>query len=238
MNKRIVGIGAIVLVVGVALGLLAPAFEPLPFSYDNFTIGGGRFASVNITLSNATSVFLYDINFSSPVDAYLFTRSAYGVWAAGVSASGNGFGGAQGLEGKGALEILENVTEFIVPGSGTGEVVYLANGSAANNYAAGNYSLVFEDYNGSAASTGAVSAHMAYIPPTTLAQLGNGSKVGSYLYGVGVIEFVFFIAMPIAGIAVMIYGAFRKPKVVTAPDAAEVNRLYKGVGKPKSSNKK
>jgi hypothetical protein len=238
MNRKIVGVGAIVLVVGVALGLLAPAFEPLPFSYDNFTIGGGRFATVNVTLSNATSVFLYDANFSSPVDVYLFTRSAYRSWSGSVSASGNGFGAAEALEGGGALEILDNVTEFVVPGSGTGKVVYAANGSAAGNYAAGNYSIVFENYNGSAANRGAVDVQMAYIPPTTLAQLGNGSRVGSYLYSVGVIEFVFFIAMPIAGIAVMVYGAFRRPKAAASSEAAEVDKLYRGVGKAKQPNKR
>lgn len=231
MNKKVVGVGAIVLVLGVALGFLAPSLEPLPFSYLNFTVQGGRSVAVNFTVPNSTSVFLYDVNFSSPINLYILTGNALRAWTGGLA-------GAESLEGSGALEILTNVTMLTVPGGGNGNLVYEANGSAASSYLTGGYSLVFDNSGGASG----VGAHMAYIPPTTLAQLGNGSKVGGYLYSVGVMEFVFFIAMPIAGIAVMIYGAFRKPKAAAATDKAEADRLYKGIGggqagKPKYGKK-
>lgn len=232
MNKRIIGIGAIILVLGVALGFTVPNFVAPPFSYDNFTIQAGQHSSFNFTVQDSASVFFIEANFSAPVNAYLFTSSGFSAWESSISSGTEGLAAAESLEGRGTLEIVTNTSLFVTPGSGNGKLIYSGNSTNAANHSAA-YVLAFE--NGNSKSVG---VYMAYIPPTSLKELTSGGKVASYLYEIGMMEFVFFIAMPIAGIAVMIYGAFKKPKsYVPEANSAEVDRLYKGVEGPRKQKR-
>ncbi|HVA82788.1 MAG TPA: hypothetical protein VNF06_01345, partial [Candidatus Aquilonibacter sp.] len=90
---------------------------------------------------------------------------------------------------------------------------------------AGNYYAILQNTGNSSALVNVTSDVSANI-----------SSQGGYIFGIGILIFVLFVA----GIIIIVYGIIKKPKVAPEQmaDQQKVDELYKDVGKGKGKAKK
>lgn len=258
MNRNIVIIGVVIVIAAIVLLFVVPSSITPPYTYLNSTLEGGRFSSIGFNITNSTYLFLLAENSSSTINMYIFNSSAFSAWSSMVVNSNytNGLSAAESLKGLGTRAIFTNATYLIFPlqnGSTDGNRIYPA-GNSTLNYA-GQLVFVFQNQNGNTTGTGVVHSTISYIPPITKANIGQNKKIDNYLYATGGVSLGAIVAIVI-GIILVIYGALKKPKDVSAQPGSiqgakpagtekemqERDTLYKGIGsdekKPRKGSKK
>ncbi len=226
MNKRIVLIGIVLIVLGIIAAIIASS----TFSNSiqllagqllrNATIHSAQqnYAYLPINVTNASQIYvLAELNKSS--NFYVFNGSAFGVWVSAVKNATNASGirTAVSLEGKGAYFIAENSTfvdtaSSVAPNS-TENIVYAASNAVEP---AGTYYAVSDNTNGSAsANNGTVLTKLVYYMPGTISSntLAEYSGPGDTVLA----SSIAFLALVIAGIILVIYGVWKKPKPDVVP---------------------
>jgi flagellar basal body-associated protein FliL len=245
MEKKILYIGLALIVIAIVI-LIVTTFTGAGLGQylvtQNTTIASGHFFSLQLN-SSSPSLFILIAATSNPVNMYLFNQSGFTAWNARAS-NVSGISSAISLEGAGTFLVYKNAMNATIPETSyTTSPLYSSNQSQL--YSAGKYYFVIDNTNGSASAATQVLAHIAYLPPISNSSLQNGPLVGlnGQLQEDIILGIVFFVFL-VAGIIVLLYGFFRKPKDKTdvppkpgkAPAASsseEVDALYKDVGKKK-----
>ncbi|MCL5430306.1 MAG: hypothetical protein M1504_02405 [Candidatus Marsarchaeota archaeon] len=252
MIKKIVYIGVILIVAAAVVLLISGASAGGVVSglknltkMQNFTVNGGAFAYLPLQSVNSSLLAVGVLNHK--VNVYLLNSTAFPLWENSVSntlapGGGNGLYSALQLEGKGAFLIYENATNVTIPANlqlgnfSASPALYALNESLYKN---GMYYVVVDNTHGSASYSNQVIANFLYLLPptnsTSAATIYNFNSTLGTLFILGVV----FIVLLVAGIIVIAYGLLKKrqptaetPTVKGGPTKEEVDRLYRGVGKP------
>ncbi|HVC58245.1 MAG TPA: hypothetical protein VND15_02095 [Candidatus Acidoferrales bacterium] len=200
--KTTTKIGILLVIVGVIVlfGSGAAANKQLQrqLASVNMTAQPHSFAYTDIKV-NASSMIFITVATSNSSNIYLFNSSAFNTWSTQASnATANGEAYAAEVNGRGLLYTYGNSSfvQLTLPD--------MARNSSYNfsRVFNGNYYLVIDNTNSSAAKPMAISARAAYV-------VLNSNTVSSYLkgitYGVGGA-----LALIITGVVVIIYGFFKK----------------------------
>lgn len=231
MNKRIIIIGIIVIILSFLIGTIA-----LP----NALLGIAHFSNQSVSILPAHNSYLpYFINetgfivvgyqSSTPLNFYFANASAFLILQNYMNSTLQLSQWATRLQGNGVLESIPNSKVGIFPYSQFSS----SNSTPAGSYVianasllpAGNYYAIFQNLANSSASVNVTSDVSTNI-----------SSQGGYIFGIGVLIFVLFVA----GIIIIVYGVIKKPKAAPEQTGSEqkVDELYKGVSKGKGKAKK
>ncbi|MDE1870534.1 MAG: hypothetical protein KGH71_06205, partial [Candidatus Micrarchaeota archaeon] len=134
------------------------------------------------------------------------------------------------LQGNGVLESIPNSTVGIYPYSQFAQPNSVPSGAYSMKNVtllpAGNYYAIFQN----------LGSSTARVNVTTDVSTNISSK-GAYIFGIGIVIFIIFLA----GIILIVYGIIKKPKAAAQMpgDEKKIDELYKGVdGKHKGKARK
>ncbi|MDE1869502.1 MAG: hypothetical protein KGH71_00765 [Candidatus Micrarchaeota archaeon] len=231
MNKRIILIGIIVMVASFVIGAIA-----LP----NALMGISNFSNQSISLLPAHNTYLpYFINetgfivlgyqSSQNLNFYFANASAFLILQNYMNSTLTLSQWATRLQGNGVLESIPNSKIGIFPYSQFSSSNAAPQGSYivenASILPAGNYYAIFQNTGNSSATVNVTSNVSTNI-----------SSKGGYIFGIGILIFVLFVA----GIIIIVYGIVKRPKIAPEQETSQqkVDELYKGVGRGKGKAKK
>lgn len=237
MDKKILLIGVMLLVVAIVIffisGYLSTNGVKNNIAVRNFTIKPDSFAYLPITYKSNTSVLAIYAILSQPTNIYLLNQSTFLQWSKyiGANTTASGLKYVESL-GVNSSYIQTNQSIAVLPLNAKSVRV-------ANYFEQQTVYIVVDNTPGSKSSASGLNATISSLP------LSSSSILGYAALGYGV------ILLAIAAVIVIIWGVFRKPKVVAMPTTAAptnnkklskeqrdkeyVDRLYKGV---KGSKKK
>ena len=239
MRKKLVIIGVILLIAGIVISELVTNFVQPPFYAENLTIAadGYGYAEFNFTSTDAIfvfeSLFKTPTNVIAPMNVYVMNTSAFSSWKSSLNQSTppNGFAAAVSLEGNGVVGIYKNMSTYILnyPINYTKNVVYLDKNFTKNSTASNlsisdsnaTYFIVFNNMNGNVSNSVPNKVDIRYIPPLSLLNLQSNHAIVNYIYISGGSLLVSLILI-VAGIAILVIGLIKKPKILAA-DVPEVS---------------
>ena len=164
---------------------------------------------------------------------------------------------AASLEGDGALVIYKNTTIASIPflsqlsQSGVQETKPIYSINTSKPYAQGAYYIVIDNTNGSASANGAIAANIVVPTPLSNSTIAYFNKAQLSLLPYGTVFFVLLVA----GIILIVYGYFKKPREPQPPAGAggkthtehttekglpsdaDINVLYRNIEKRKRAKK-
>ncbi len=229
MKKKFVYIGLVLIVAAFGLLLLAGSLLTSVASgllaEHNVTVSSMSFSYLQVILVNQTAIF--GVVSSKPVNFYVFNSTGFAVWSTEVN-SGNaisGYATAVALEGKGLLFGYHNALIGTIPYSqvlGNATPFYNIN---ASRMPAGTYYAVVDNTNGSASDSITFNSTILYPSQTSAAGYASrsASAIAVLASGAG------FFVLLIAGIALILYGFFKK----TPAQVAGMQTQAAGQAKPK-----
>ncbi len=224
MDRRLFGLGLLLLIIGIVLAYASvqSIFSSIPnyiSATQNIAVQPKSDFFVPIAIGNE-SILQIVYNSSLPVNFYLMNSTARNSLP---KINATLIGNATYLQGNGLIYEIRNSTHGIFP--------YLANISLSqkpaywNNQtlvASGTYYIVFQNYEN---KTNTVFYTILNRSVSSLA-----SSEESYSYGNIAMNISSTLAV-IAGIILMFYGLFMKPKKVEEEEKKEVERLYSAMNR-------
>jgi hypothetical protein len=256
MDKKILYIGIAVLVVALLVLLfnisntssIASGFSNV-LVQQNISVSSGGFASLTLNSSNVSFLFII-AELSKPANLYFMNQSGYTAWSAGIGANRTGLKEAVALEGNGVLAVYANAVNATIPPqiASSAAPLYIFNQSGL--YPKGHYYFLVDNTNGSESAGSPITAKFVYVPPFTNSTFTTGqfANLSSQIDSEVVYGAVFFVLL-VAGIVVLLYGFFKKPKgqppnpsvsqkLPANADQAYVDKLYQNIEKRKKAKKK
>jgi hypothetical protein len=247
MRKKFVYIGLILLVIAVVMFIIFVITSPFSgvlskiTTMYNVSVSSGSFYDVPLSTTNALRGLVFVKLFNGSANVYLFNASTFQAWNSKVqgNATASGIASARTLgPGIGAL-IASNVnvsqitlTENLSATKANASVVGFSgfNGTAY---------LVIDNTEGSASSNTIVKGAVLYLA-LTQSNLSMYEGIGAEVLIIGIVE----IALIIAGLVLVIYGAMKKdsdavPGTIDAKGEASkeyIDSLYKNVDKKKKKS--
>jgi hypothetical protein len=215
----------------------------------NITVPSDGFAPLVLNASNMSYFFIIAA-LNKPANIYLLNASGYSAWKTRASSNRTGLAEAILLEGRGAFAVYANAVNVTIPPSVglSSTPLYILNKSGF--YPAGKYYFIVDNTNGSASAGSPIQEKVVYLPPLTNSSMATGafSSLGSQIAQEVIYGVIFFVLL-VAGIVMLLYGYFKKPKnaqpdhpvsakLPTNADQAYVDRLYKNIEKSKKAKKK
>ncbi|MDE1856056.1 MAG: hypothetical protein KGH49_02365 [Candidatus Micrarchaeota archaeon] len=228
MDKKIIVLGVIVFLAAFVIGsLVVPSSLTGLVQFTNQTIAlqPNQLTATTYYL-NQTGFIILAYNSSQNLDFVVTNASGYVALRGYLNNSAALLQRASALEGNGVYEMLLNTSVGAFPsqlfpvnapvGSYLGQNVSL--------FPAGNYYAIFHNR-----ANATADVKLAYDVASNIGP--QASKV----LETGIALFVIIVA----GIVIIIYGIFRKPKVVqaTEPDKKAIDDLYKHAGKEHAKKK-
>ena len=225
----------------------------------NLTIASHGFGSEEIYI-NQTSYILTTATSSGRANVYFMNGTAFSMWSAYSklrNSSMTGLDYAASLEGDGALVIYKNTTIASIPflsqlsQSGVQETKPIYSINTSKPYAQGAYYIVIDNTNGSASANGAIAANIVVPTPLSNSTIAYFNKAQLSLLPYGTVFFVLLVA----GIILIVYGYFKKPREPQPPAGAggkthtehttekglpsdaDINVLYRNIEKRKRAKK-
>ncbi|MGC8694555.1 MAG: hypothetical protein ACP5RI_02970 [Candidatus Micrarchaeia archaeon] len=248
MIKNIVYIGVLILIIAIIILFYEGSLlSNINFSsvlsnmtvVKNYTIKSNSFVTYPINL-NTSSIITTVLLVRSKINFYLMNNTAFSKWSSEVENGSSGLVSAESLEGKGVFDIFNNITNATLPEGLVRNItttpLYSSPTSILN---IGNYRIVLDNTKGSASFFKSVNASFMYIPPITNATINNPafSNIKSSLDAGMWIGGIFFLIL-LVGLALIIYGLLKKPKVITIKteeggkeklDLSDIDKLYEGI---------
>jgi len=220
MNKRMFGLGFLLLLAGIimAYASVQSIFSNIPnyiSSTQTLAVQPRSDFSVPIIINNE-SILQIIYNSSIPINFFLMNSTAKGMFS---QSNSTGMENATYLQGKGLIYAIDNSTHGMFP--------YITNMSLAqmpdywyrNQTIVGNgtYYAVFQNYEN--------KSNTVFYTMLNRSVESLASSEQNYSYG-NIVLNVFSTLAVIAGIIVMFYALFMKPKKVEEQEGKEVERLY------------
>ena len=239
MRKKLVIIGVILLIAGIVISELVTNFVQPPFYAENLTIAADGYGYAEFNFTSTDTLFVFEslfkatTNVIAPMNVYVMNTSAFSSWKSSLNQSTppNGFAAAVSLEGNGVVGIYKNMSTYILnyPINYTKNVVYLDKNFTKNSTASNlsisdsnaTYFIVFNNMNGNVSNSVPNKVDIRYIPPLSLLNLQSNHAIVNYIYISGGSLLVSLILI-VAGIAILVIGLIKKPKILAA-DVPEVS---------------
>ncbi len=226
MRKKLIIIGIIVLIIGIAVSEIVTNVVSPPISSENLTITANGYNYMQFNFSNSLALFVFYAQFKDPLDVYIMNSTAFSAWESSLNKTipPNGFVSAISLEGNGVAGIYKNMSTYMLsyPVNYTNNTVYIDKNLTTSNSTSGNlsiedsnatYFIVFNNMNGNVSNTSPNEAYIKYIPPLTLSNIQSDHKVVNYIYISGS-SLMAALVLVIAGIIVIVIGIIKKPKAL------------------------
>jgi hypothetical protein len=214
MNKKILYIGAIMFILGIAVLIWAPS-AILNFTNNNqtVTLHPNSVSSLPIILSNS-GIFLLTYSSANSTNLILANSSAYSQLSSKNINSSMLMQNAQGLESKGVLEIVENTTYATYPyeGGTFGKMIYVNPNSSITQ--AGKYYAILQNPNSNSIQAG-YSMQLSNNITNNMAPL--------IAFGLST------MILLVGGVIVLIYGILKKKPADQndiKDEKEEVDKLY------------
>ena len=256
MRKKFIYIGLLLLAIAVVAFFVFVIASPFSSAISkivttyNVSVSSDGFYYVPVSVSNSIRSIIY-VALNGSTNVYLFNASTFHTWSSKIQSNSTASGLAEArLLGTGIGSLIEhdvNVSQILLTDNlSTSNITETTTGFSGFN---GTAYVVIDNTRGSRSNSTAVKGAVLYFGLTP-SNLGLYQGVGFEVLGAGIFE----IALIIAGLVLIIYGALKKdPNIETgamgaagkANDAAKggpskeyIDSLYKGVDKKKKDKKK
>ncbi|MEM3178200.1 MAG: hypothetical protein QXT36_03390 [Candidatus Micrarchaeaceae archaeon] len=221
MNKKILYIGIILFVLGIAISFALPsAISP---NVEKISIEPFDYAYEPITINNTGTALIIDYLSSNLTNFYFANSSGFAALKNLMVANHSILSEAKQLLGNGVIEIIPNSTSGAFPSA---SALNTTNKTSISSMAPGTYYLIYENLNNK-------TIQLDY----TYEALSGASELS--IFSAGIASFILFVA----GIIIIILAFIIKPKAqvvqqqTKTQNEAEIDALYKKIEKNKKNQK-
>lgn len=224
MDKRIFGLGFLLLIVGIimAYASVQSIFSNIPnyiSSTQTLAVQSRSVLFVPIRINNE-SILQIVYNSTVPINFFLMNSTAKNALPQSNSTIGN----VTYLQGNGLIYAIDNSTHGMFPYITNISLAQVPNYWYRNQTIIGNgtYYAVFQNYEN--------KSNTVFYTMLNRSVVSLASSEQNYSYG-NIVLNIFSTLAVIAGIIVMFYALFMKPKKIEEQEGKDVERLYSSIGR-------